>query len=122
MVFGPEGPLDSQQFFLNGFLVSIFWGVTLLGATTSKTSGGTPRDLLETRCGALQVLSGRFTEDFGCEFGARFGMRTFVTEFLVQILAREFSKFWCEFLVWFFAEGAKPQNHAFLTVCKLGAL
>ena len=32
--------------------------MTPLGATTSKTSGGTPRDPLESRCGALQVLPG----------------------------------------------------------------
>ena len=71
--------------------VTDFWFlflVTLLGATRNETLAGTPRDLLETRCGALQVLSGRFTEDhFGCEFGADFGVRLFVAEFLVRILA-----------------------------------
>ena len=61
-----------------------FW-VTLLGATRSETSGGTPRDLLETRCWALQVLSWRFTEDFGCKFDADFVVQSFVAEFLVPI-------------------------------------
>ena len=59
-----------------GFIFLVL--VTLLGTTTSKTSGGTPRDVLETRCRALQVLSGRFTEDFGCEFGADFAVQIFV--------------------------------------------
>ena len=82
----PSGvPRSVTDFWLQSFFL-----VTFLGATTSETSGGTPRDLLETRCGALQVLSGRFTEDFGCEFGADFGARTFVAEFLLRILARIF--------------------------------
>ena len=80
--------------------------MTLLGATRSETSGGTPRDLLETRCGALQVLSWRFTEDFGCKFDADFVVQSFVAEFLVRLLARIFqmgvrflgSIFGCDFL------------------------
>ena len=44
--------------------VTDFWlefflgGVTLLGATRSETSGGTPRDLLETRCGLCRYCLG----------------------------------------------------------------
>ena len=92
----------------NGFLACFFL-VTLLGATRSETSGGTPRDPLETRCGALQLLSGRFTEDFGCKCDADFVVQSFVAEFLVRsvrILARIFqmgvrslgSNFGCDFL------------------------
>ena len=79
--------------------------MTLLGATRSEISGGTPRDPLETRCGALQVLPGMFTEDFGCTFDADFVVQSFVTEFFVRILARIFqmgvrilgSNFWVRF-------------------------
>ena len=84
----------------------LLFGVTLLGATRSETSGGTPRDLLETRCGALQVLSWRFTENFGCKFDADFVVQSFVAEFLVRLLTRIFqmgvrflgSIFGCDFL------------------------
>ena len=64
--------------------------MTLLGATRSETSEGTPRDLLETRCGALQVLSWKFTEDFGCKFDVDFVVQSSVAEFLVRILTRIF--------------------------------
>ena len=97
----------------NGYSVSIFF-VALLGATTSETSGDTPRDLLETRCRALQIFSGRFTEDIGCEFGADFGVQIFVAEFLVRMLAR-IIQMGVRILVRFFAEGAEPQNRAFST-------
>ena len=91
------------------------WGGYFLGSRSSQnrvtdlTSGGTPRDLLETRCGALQVLSWRFTEDFGCKFDADFVVQSFVAEFLVRLLARIF-QMGVRFLG---AEGAKPQNRAF---------
>ena len=78
--------------------------MTLLRATTSETSGGTPCDLLETRCRALQVLSGRFTEDFGCKFGANVDFGADFPHGCANV--------WCECLVRFFVEGAKPQNRA----------
>ena len=81
------------QFFL--FLV------TLLGATTSETSGATARDLLETRCGALQVLSGNVHRGFWPRIWcADLGVRIFVAEFSVRILARVFQmgvQIWCNF-------------------------
>ena len=80
----------SSQNRVTDFWFDFFFGVTLLGATRSETSGGTPRDLLEARCGALQVLSWRFTEDFGCKFDADFVVQSFVAEFLVRLLARIF--------------------------------
>ena len=70
---------------------------------------------LETRCRALQVLSGRFAEDLGCEFGVDFGVRIFAAEFLVRILARTFHvgvRILVSFFGTIFAEGAKPQNLA----------
>ena len=79
--------------------------MTLFGATRGETSGSTLRDLLETRCGALQVLSGRFTEDFGCEFGAdfvvRFSSRSFGADFGADSpngCANFGANFWCDFL------------------------
>ena len=101
----------------NGFLVWFFFGgATLLGATRSETSGGTPLDLLETSCGALQVFFGGLPRIWAAHL-----MRIL----LCRVLSQSFScGFWCGFSKWvfdfgfdfwvrFFAEGATPQNRAF---------
>ena len=83
---------------------------TLLRPATSETSRGTPRELLETRCRALQVLLGRLTADFGFEFGADFGVDFWCG------FRRGFSNWVREVLVRFFwCKGAKPQNCEFPT-------
>ena len=112
------GSRSSQNRVTDFWFDFFFFWVTLLGATRSETSGGTPRDLLETRCGALQVLSWRFTEDFGCKFDADFVVQSFCRRVFSATCGADFSNgcsiFGFDFWVRFFAEGAKLQNRAFL--------